>query len=129
MIRRDYLIVGAGAAGIAACEAIRSLDKKGSIMLVGAEPHPGVNRPTLLPAILGSKVPPLDKLFTHDQAWFSRNKVDLRLNTIVTQFSLEQRAAVLATGQAVKFEKALLATGSRAFSNFKIGRASCRERV
>ena len=114
MIRRDYLIVGAGAAGIAACEAIRSQDKKGSIMLVGAEPHPGVNRPELLPAILGAKVPPMDKLYMHDPAWFARNKVDIRLNTIVTQFSLEQRAAVLATGQAVKFEKALLATGSRA---------------
>src|SRR5688572_18115458 len=114
MIRRDYLIVGAGAAGIAACEAIRSLDKKGSIMLVGAEPHPGVRRPELLPGILGSKTPHLDKLFVHDPTWFSRHKVDIRLNTIVTQFSLEQRAAVLATGQAVKFEKALLATGSRA---------------
>jgi NADPH-dependent 2,4-dienoyl-CoA reductase/sulfur reductase-like enzyme len=114
MIRRDYLIVGAGAAGIAACEAIRSLDKKGSIMLVGAEPHPGVRRPELLPAILGNKATHLDKLFVHDPTWFSRHKVDIRLNTIVTQFSLEQRAAVLATGQAVKFEKALLATGSRA---------------
>jgi 3-phenylpropionate/trans-cinnamate dioxygenase ferredoxin reductase component len=114
MIRRDFLIVGAGAAGIAACEAIRSLNKKGSIMLVGAEPHAGVRRPELLPAMLGPKPPAIEKLLTRDPAWFSRMKVDLRLNTIVTQFSLEQRAAVLATGQAVKFEKALLATGSRA---------------
>jgi NADPH-dependent 2,4-dienoyl-CoA reductase/sulfur reductase-like enzyme len=114
MIRRDYLIVGAGAAGLAACEAIRSLDKKGSIMLVGAEPHSGVRRPELLPAMLGAKMQPLEKLLVHDAAWFTRNKIDVRLNTIVTQFSLEQRAAVLATGQAVKFEKALLATGSRA---------------
>ena len=114
MIRRDYLIVGAGAAGVAACEAIRSVDKRGSIMPISAEPHPGVNRPDLLPGLLGPKASPVDKLLVRDPAWFSRMKVDLRLNTLVTQFSIEQRAAVLATGQAVKFEKALLATGSRA---------------
>ena len=114
MIRRDYLIVGAGAAGVAACEAIRSADKRGSIMLISAEPHPGVTRPDLLPGLLGAKATPVEKLLVRDAAWFSRMKVDLRLNTLVTQFSIEQRAAVLATGQAVKFEKALLATGSRA---------------
>jgi NADPH-dependent 2,4-dienoyl-CoA reductase/sulfur reductase-like enzyme len=114
MIRRDYLIVGAGAAGVAACEAIRAGDKRGSIMLISAEPHPGVRRPDLLPGILGPKAVPIEKLLLRDAAWFSRHHVDLRLNTLVTQFSIEQRAAVLATGQAVKFEKALLATGSRA---------------
>jgi 3-phenylpropionate/trans-cinnamate dioxygenase ferredoxin reductase subunit len=114
MIRRDYLIVGAGAAGVAACEAIRANDKRGSIMMITAEPHPGVSRPDLLPGMLGAKAAPIEKLLEKDAPWFSRMKVDLRLNTLVTQFSIEQRAAVLVTGQAVKFEKALLATGSRA---------------
>src|SRR5205809_6558840 len=102
MIRRDYLIVGAGAAGMAACESIRALDKKGSLMLVGAEPQVGVRRPELLPALLAPKQQPPEKLFIRDEAWFDRNKIDLRLNTIVEQFSLEQRAAVLRNGQAVK---------------------------
>jgi NADPH-dependent 2,4-dienoyl-CoA reductase/sulfur reductase-like enzyme len=64
--------------------------------------------------MLGQKASSIEKLLEKDSAWFSRLKVDLRLNTLVTQFSIEQRAAVLVTGQAVKFEKALLATGSRA---------------
>jgi 3-phenylpropionate/trans-cinnamate dioxygenase ferredoxin reductase subunit len=114
MIRRDYLIVGAGAAGVAACEAIRAIDKRRSIMMITAEPHPGVRRPDLLPGILGQKESPIEKLLEKDPAWFARHKIDLRLNTLVNQFSIEQRAAVLVTGQAVKFEKALLATGSRA---------------
>lgn len=83
-------------------------------MLVGAEPIVGVRRPELLPALLAPKQQSPEKLCIRDEAWFDRNHIDLRLNTIVTQFSLEQRAAVLANGQAVKFEKALLATGSRA---------------
>jgi 3-phenylpropionate/trans-cinnamate dioxygenase ferredoxin reductase component len=113
MIRRDYLIVGAGVAGVAACESIRALDKKGSLMLVGLEPQVGVRRPELLPGLLAPKQVHPDKLLLHDEAWFSRHHIDLRLNTLVKQFSLEQRAAVLGNGQAVKFEKALLATGSR----------------
>ena len=62
MICRDYLIVGAGAAGLAACEAIRSVDKRGSIMLISAEPHAGVIRPELLPGLLGAKASPIEKL-------------------------------------------------------------------
>lgn len=83
-------------------------------MLIGAEPNPGVDRPALLSGTLGTRASAIEKLLVRDPAWFSRMNVDLRLNTLVTQFSLEQRAAVLATGQAVKFDKALLATGSRA---------------
>ena len=93
MIRREYLIVGTGAAGMAACEAIRAVDKKGSIMMVSAEPHCGVRRPDLMASLLGAKMAPVEKITTHDNAWFAKHKVDLRLNTMVTQFSLEQRAA------------------------------------
>ena len=40
MINRDYLIIGAGLAGVCACEGIREHDKKGSILLVGRELFP-----------------------------------------------------------------------------------------
>jgi 3-phenylpropionate/trans-cinnamate dioxygenase ferredoxin reductase subunit len=43
----DYLIVGAGMAGSAAVKGIRSRDGKGSIALLGAEPHPPYDRPPL----------------------------------------------------------------------------------
>ena len=75
MIRRDFLIVGAGAAGVAACEAIRSVNKRGSIMLISAEPHPGVTRPELLPGLLGAKATPVEKMLVRDAAWFSRQAV------------------------------------------------------
>ena len=44
----------------------------------------------------------------------SDNHIDLRLDTLVTQFNVERHLAVLGNGQAVEFRKALLATGSRA---------------
>ncbi|MEB2343935.1 MAG: FAD-dependent oxidoreductase [Deltaproteobacteria bacterium] len=43
----DYLIVGAGMAGEAAAQALRSADAKARIALLGAEPHPPYDRPPL----------------------------------------------------------------------------------
>lgn len=115
MIRRDYLIVGAGAGGISACEGIREYDKKGTIMLVGNEIAMPYQRPLLFGSLLrknGNQA--VEKLCVHDAAWFQKHHVDLRLDTFVTQFNIERHLAVLGNGQAVEFRKALLATGSRA---------------
>jgi len=114
MIRRDYLIVGAGVGGVSACEGIREHDAKGSILLAGAEHELPYHRPQLFPQILGKGKVNSDKLHVHDADWFKRKHVDLRLGTIVTQFNLERKIAVLANGQAVEFKKACLATGGRA---------------
>ncbi len=114
MIRRDYLIVGAGVGGASVCEGIREHDKKGTIMMVGNETVPPYRRPMLIKSCLGKSSPALEKFQHTDCAHLEKSKVDLRLETIVTQFNLERRIAVLGTGQAVEFRKACLATGSRA---------------
>jgi len=115
MIRRDYLIVGAGAAGVSACEGIREHDKKGTVMLVGNEIALPYQRPQLFGAFLRkSGNHSTDKLCVHDAAWFHKHHIDLRLDTFLTQFNIERRLAVLGNGQAVEFRKAVLATGCRA---------------
>jgi NADPH-dependent 2,4-dienoyl-CoA reductase/sulfur reductase-like enzyme len=115
MIRRDYLIVGAGAAGISACEGIREHDKKGTIMLVGNESALPYQRPQLFGSLLRkSGHNSVEKLCVHDATWFQKHHIDLRLDTFTTQFNIERRLAVLGNGQAVEFRKAMLATGSRA---------------
>jgi 3-phenylpropionate/trans-cinnamate dioxygenase ferredoxin reductase subunit len=114
MIRRDYLIVGAGAGGISACEGIREHDKKGTVMLVGNEIAAPYQRPLLFKTLLRKVPGATDKLAVHDPAWFEKNHIDLRLDTLVTQFNVERHLAVLGNGQAVEFRKALLATGGRA---------------
>jgi NADPH-dependent 2,4-dienoyl-CoA reductase/sulfur reductase-like enzyme len=115
MIRRDYLIVGAGVAGLGACEGIREHDKKGSIMLVGNETLLPYHRPLLLKSHLSKNGPPApEKLLARDAAWFAKQKIDVRLDTLVTQLNLERHLVVLGNGQAVEFRKACVATGSRA---------------
>ena len=114
MIRRDYLIVGAGISGASVCEGIREHDKKGTVMMVGNESFLPYQRPLLFKSFLGKTVASFAKVQHHDTSWFEKHKIDVRLDTIVTQFNHERRLAVLANGQAIEFRKACLATGSRA---------------
>jgi len=113
MIRRDYLIVGAGIGGASACEGIRKYDKRGSVTLVGAEIFPPYKRWILSKTFLREKYPNLKKLQEPDERWFQSNKIETRFGTVVTQFNIDRRLAVLANGETIEFTKACLAMGSR----------------
>ena len=113
MIRRDYLIIGAGIAGASACEGIRKYDKRGSVTLIGAEVFPPYKRWILSKSFLREKDPNLKKLQEPDERWFEAHKIETRFATVVTQFNLERRLAVLANGETIEFNKACLAMGSR----------------
>src|SRR5438876_9104278 len=113
MIRRDYLIIGGGIAGASACEGVRKYDKRGSVTLVGAEIFPPYKRWILSKSFLREKDPNLKKLQEPDERWFQTNKIETRFGTVVTQFNIERRLAVLANGESIEFNKACLAMGSR----------------
>src|ERR1043166_4593941 len=113
MIRRDYLIVGASIGGASACEGIRKYDKRGSVTLVGAEVFPPYKRWILSKSFLREKEPNLKKLQEPDERWFQTHKIETRFGTVVTQFNIERRLAVLANGESIEFTKACLAMGSR----------------
>ena len=113
MIYRDYLIVGAGVGGASVCEGLRKHDARGSVMLVGEEPQPPYDRRRLFASLLAKNAAPIEKLLHAKSAWYDKKKIELRLDTAVTQFNIERRIAVLATGHAVEFRKACLATGSK----------------
>ena len=113
MIRRDYLIVAASVTGASACEGIRKYDKRGSVTLVGAEVFPPYKRWILSKSFLREKEPNLKKLQEPDERWFQKQKIETRFGTVVTQFNIERRLAVLANGESIEFNKACLAMGSR----------------
>src|SRR5205823_13384694 len=113
MIRRDYLIIGAGISGARACEGIRKYDKRGSVTLVGAEIFPPYKRWILSKNFLREKEANLKKLQEVDERWFEKHKIETRFATVATQFNIERRLAVLANGETIEFNKACLAMGSR----------------
>ena len=55
----------------------------------------------------------LKKLQEFDERWFEAHKIEARFGTVVTQFNIERRLAVLANGESIEFTKACLAMGSR----------------
>jgi NADPH-dependent 2,4-dienoyl-CoA reductase/sulfur reductase-like enzyme len=65
----NYVIIGSGVAGIAAIEAIRSVDQAGSIVMIGDDPHGFYSRPGLAYYLSGE---------LHDKALFPRTVDDLR---------------------------------------------------
>jgi NADPH-dependent 2,4-dienoyl-CoA reductase/sulfur reductase-like enzyme len=113
MIQRDYLIIGTGIGGASACEGVRKHDKRGSVTIVGAEIMPTYNRWMLSKDFLREKNAPLKKLGYFDQRWFDSHKIETRFATIVKQFNIERRLAVLGNGESIEFNKACLAMGSR----------------
>src|SRR6266702_255064 len=113
MIQRDYLIVGTGIGGASACEGIRKYDKRGSITLVGAEIFYPYKRWMLSKSFLRDKTPQVKKLTLLDERWYDSHKIETRLGTMVTQFNIDRRVAVLANGESIEFNKACLAMGSR----------------
>src|ERR1041385_6221591 len=113
MIRRDYIVVGAGIGGASACEGIRKYDKRGSVTLVGAEASPPYKRWVLSKGFLLEKEASPKKLQEFDERWFEAHKIEARFGTVVTQFNIERRLAVLANGESIEFTKACLAMGSR----------------
>src|SRR5881296_3783490 len=113
MIRRDYIVIGSGIGGASACEGIRRYDKRGSVTLVGAEVFPPYKRWILSKSFLREKNPQLKKLQEPDERWFRAHKIEARFGTVVTQFNIERRFAVLANGESVEFNEACLAMGSR----------------
>jgi NADPH-dependent 2,4-dienoyl-CoA reductase/sulfur reductase-like enzyme len=113
MIQRDYLIIGSSIGGASACEGIRRHDKRGSVTLIGAEVFPPYKRWILSKSFLREKNPQLKKLQELDERWYSAHKIETRFGTVVTQFNIDRRLAVLANGESIEFNKACLAMGSR----------------
>jgi NADPH-dependent 2,4-dienoyl-CoA reductase/sulfur reductase-like enzyme len=113
MIQRDYLIIGSGIGGVSACEGVRRHDKRGSVTLVGAEVSPPYKRWILSKSFLREKNPNLKKLQEPEERWYQAHKIETRFGTVVTQFNIDRRLAVLANGESIEFNKACLAMGSR----------------
>jgi 3-phenylpropionate/trans-cinnamate dioxygenase ferredoxin reductase component len=113
MIQRDYLIVGGGIGAASACDALRQYDPKGTVTLVSNEAFLPYNRPQLSKSVLKDGTPSVDKLADHPEEWYRKRNIELRLGTVVREFNIERRLAVMENGQAIEFRKACLATGSR----------------
>jgi 3-phenylpropionate/trans-cinnamate dioxygenase ferredoxin reductase subunit len=107
----SYVIIGGGLAAARAVEGIRESDPDGPIMIVTAENHLPYERPPLSKGIMLGKDQE-DVVFTHDQAWYDEQHVELRLGTAATAIDRDAHTVTLDNGDTVPWTKLLIATGS-----------------
>lgn len=103
-----YIIIGNGAAGNAAAEAIRRRDRKGEVIIISDEPHPAYYRPLLFYLIHNG--PGLQSLF-RDELHIPKN-ITLYLGRRVKDIEVKEKAVLLDNGQRIYYDALLLATGS-----------------
>ncbi|MFA5368064.1 MAG: FAD-dependent oxidoreductase, partial [Dehalococcoidia bacterium] len=108
-MKARYLIIGNGAGGIGAVEAIREVDRKGSIALVSDEPYPAYSRPMIAKYLSGERG--LDDILYRPEGFYDVNGVVRFLGRKVAGISLKGRRAAMDNGDEVRWDKLLLATG------------------
>ncbi len=109
---RTFVVVGAGLAGARAVDALRAKGFGGRLVLIGDEAERPYERPPLSKGYLNG-VDERDSVFVHPAEWYDDHQVDLRLWTTVTAIDRTSRHVEIATGEPIRYDKLLLATGSR----------------
>jgi 3-phenylpropionate/trans-cinnamate dioxygenase ferredoxin reductase component len=107
----EFLLVGGGMASGNCARHLREQGADGEILLVGREPDPPYNRPPLSKQYVRAEESRDDILFRPD-SWYDEHDVGLSTLTSVMKIDVGERVATLSNKDEVRFEKALLATGS-----------------
>jgi 3-phenylpropionate/trans-cinnamate dioxygenase ferredoxin reductase subunit len=107
-----FVIVGGGLGGAKAAEALRDKDFNGKIILLAEEKHLPYERPPLSKDYLAGKKS-LGEFTVHDSDWYRDNDIDLRIGTAVLAVDPAAHTVELPDATSVRYDKLLLATGSR----------------
>ncbi|MFC1725112.1 NAD(P)/FAD-dependent oxidoreductase, partial [candidate division KSB1 bacterium] len=104
-----YVIIGGSAAGISCAEAIRSIDKTGKITVISDEKLPLYSR-CLISYYLSGEVPEKDLNFKPED-FFRKFNIKALLGVRAEKILEKEKKVVLSNGEAIKFDKLLIATG------------------
>ena len=104
-----YLIIGNSAGGIAAAEAIREVDKVGTIIIISDEPYPAYSRPLISEHLAEGY--PLEKMLFRQDDFYEKNNINALLGKKVERLNPDTHTVELDGGKGITWEKLLLATG------------------
>ena len=110
MTAKPVVIVGGGGGGDAAAFALRKKGYDGDVMILSADRDRPYDRPYLSKEFLRGEVE-LPKVFLHDEAEYSKEKIEIRLQQRVVGGSLRDRTLSLQSGAEVTFGTLVLSTG------------------
>lgn len=106
------VVLGAGQAAGTAVTTLRQLGHAGPITVVGDEAAPPYQRPPLSKAYLKGELPE-DRLYVKPAEAYRQQNVTLRLGQPARRIDRTARHVVLEDGEAISYDRLILATGSR----------------
>ena len=104
-----YVIIGNSAGGIGAAEAIREVDKEGTLAVISDEPHTAYSRPLISKYLAGERT--LQGTSYRPTDFYSRNGILPLLGQRVVRLSPEAHSLKLDGGRRLAWDRLLLATG------------------
>ena len=107
------VIVGNGIAGTTAADYVRRRHPSCSIDLVAREEHFLYNRMAISRLVYGRSA--MQGLYLQPDAWYEEQRITPWLNTRAARIDRERRELVLATGEALPYDRLILAAGSEAW--------------
>ena len=110
MTEKRVVIVGGGGSGDAAAFALRKRGFDGEIVILSADRDRPYDRPYLSKEFLRGEVE-LQKVFLHDEADYSNERIELRLEERVVAGSLEDHTVLLQSGSGFSFDFLVIGTG------------------
>jgi NAD(P)H-nitrite reductase large subunit len=106
-----HMIIGMGVAGVAAVEAIRTLDRSAEIIIVSEDPHGFYSRPGLAYYLTG-EIPEKQLYIFSKKDW---KQLNVRfVNDRAIRLVPQERRVDLARSGALTFDQLLIATGASA---------------
>jgi 3-phenylpropionate/trans-cinnamate dioxygenase ferredoxin reductase subunit len=111
-VPRTFVIIGGSLAGASAAATLRQDGFDGDVILIGEEPHPPYERPSLSKQYLRGELP-FEKALVRPSGFYGENRIDTRFGVAATGMDPAERSVALATGGPVRYDKLLIATGVR----------------
>jgi 3-phenylpropionate/trans-cinnamate dioxygenase ferredoxin reductase subunit len=110
-VPQEIVIVGASLAGAKAAETLRVEGFEGRVVLIGDEPVRPYERPPLSKAYLRGEAD-FETAAVHEADFYGAQNIELRTSTTVAAVDPKSAEVVLASGERVRYDRLLLATGA-----------------
>jgi NAD(P)H-nitrite reductase large subunit len=107
----NYVIVGNSAAAVGAVEAIRRLDRRGRITVIGDEPYPALCRPLLAHYLAGEIRE--EQMYYRPADFYQKHEAELLAGRRASRVDWQNQEVVLEDGAVLPYDRLLVATGSR----------------
>jgi 3-phenylpropionate/trans-cinnamate dioxygenase ferredoxin reductase component len=111
-VRETIAIVGASVAGGTAAATLREEGFDGRLVLIGEEDLPPYERPPLSKEYLRGEHD-AGQVFLRSDGWYDENDIAFFAGARAERIDPAGRAVILAGGEAVPFDRALITTGAR----------------